>query len=257
MKKNILLFLLFLIPVYNCSGQGSAGDQAKYEYRSLIDMPTAGILEKGNVGIVTDVMAGGVLISKIEVGVFENISFGISYGGSNIIGSGNPDWYKLPAINLRVRIITETIISPSITIGFDSQGKGLYFDSSDRYAIKSPGFFAAASKNFTLLGYLSIHGSINYSLESNDGDNFVNLMGGVEKTLGPNISLIADYDFTLNDDNTSTFGIGNGYLNTGIRWALGDGFTVGFELRDLLKNKRWNPSRGDRAIRIEYIKSIF
>jgi hypothetical protein len=257
MKKAALLLFTTFLPLINISAQGSAGDEAKYEYRFLIDMPTAGILEKGNVGIVNDIMPAGVLISKIEVGVFENISFGISYGGSNIIGSGNPDWYKLPAVNLRVRIITETIITPSITVGFDSQGKGVYFDSSDRYAIKSPGFFAAASKNFALLGFLSIHGSANYSLESKDGDNFVNLMAGVEKTLGPNLSLVADYDFTLNDDNTRSFGVGNGYLNAGIRWALGDGFTLGFDLRDLLRNKRWNTNRADRAIRIEYIKAIF
>jgi hypothetical protein len=38
---------------------------------------------------------------------------------------------------------------------------------------------------------------------------------------------------------------------------LGDGFTIGFDLRDLLDNKKWNPSSADRALRIEYIKSIF
>lgn len=256
--RKILHILLFLaVPFNSILSQGTAGDQAKYEYRFLVDMPTAGILEKGNVGIINDILAGGVLISKIEVGIFDNVSIGISYGGSNIIGSGNPDWYKLPAANLRVRVFTETILMPSITLGFDSQGKGHYFSSADRYAIKSPGLFAAASKNFALLGFFSVHGSINYSLEGNDGDNFINLMGGVEKTIGPNISLIADYDFTFNDDNTRGFGIGNGYLNAGIRWALGDGFTLGFDLRDLLKNRRWNPNRADRALRIEYIKSIF
>jgi len=256
MKK--FLTLLLLLPYLTIFPQGSAGDKAKYEYRYLIDMPTAGILDKGFVGVVADILPAGVLISRIEVGVFDNISFGISYGGSNVIGAGDPDWYKLPGINIRFRIVNESVALPSITFGFDSQGKGEYFDDKNRYAFKSPGFFTAVSKNFEFLGFMSIHGSANYSLESDDGDNFINLMAGVEKTLGPNISLIIDYDFTLNDNTkTNLFGDGNGYLNVGLRWSLGDGFTLGFDLRDLLDNKRWNPSVADRALRIEYIKSIF
>ena len=73
----------------------------------------------------------------------------------------------------------ETILTPSITLGFDTQGKGEYFNDQKRFAIKAPGIFAAASKNFALLGYLSLHGTINYSpLENKDGDNFVNFMFG-------------------------------------------------------------------------------
>src|SRR5690606_37820228 len=100
-------------------------------------------------------------------------------------------------------------------------------------------------------------GSANYTLEDDDGENFLNLMTGIEKTIGPNISLVIDYDFTLNDNSTNLFGSGNGYLNVGLRWSLGDGFTIGFDLRDLLDNKKLNPTRADRALRFEYIKSIF
>ncbi len=51
-------------------------------------MPTAGILQKGFVGVTSDILPNGVLIAAIEAGVFENVSFGISFGGSNFIGSG-------------------------------------------------------------------------------------------------------------------------------------------------------------------------
>jgi hypothetical protein len=255
MKKIFLILFTLLSNIL--FAQGTAGDKAKFEYRTLIDMPTAGILEKGFVGVGTDILPYGVLIAKIEVGVFDNISFGISYGGANIIGAGTPDWYKLPGVNFRLRITDETTLIPAIAIGFDSQGKGEYFDDANRYAIKSPGFYAAVSKNFGFLGYLSLHGTVNYSLENDDGDNFANLMAGIEKTLGPNLSLVIDYDFTLNDNTTELFGEGNGYLNMGLRLSIGEGFTIGFDLRDLLDNKKWNPSIADRSLRIEYIKSIF
>ncbi|QQS37490.1 MAG: hypothetical protein IPM56_05915 [Ignavibacteriales bacterium] len=258
MKKLIILPSLFIVLI-SCKGfaQGSAGETAKFEYRSLVDMPTAGILEKGFVGITTDVLPEGVVVSKMEVGVFTNISFGISYGGANIIGAGSPRWYKLPGVNLRVRVLNESTTIPAITLGFDSQGKGEYFSDDNRYAIKSPGFFGAVSKNFDLLGYMSIHGTVNYSLENKDGDNYLNFFAGIEKTLGPVFSLVADYNFSLNDNSNIYYGKGNGYLNIGVRWSVGEGFTLGFDLRDLLDNKKWKPSSADRSLRIEYIKSIF
>jgi hypothetical protein len=83
------------------------------------------------------------------------------------------------------------------------------------------------------------------------------LYAGFEKTLGPHLSIIAEYNFALNDNASKNFGNGNGYLNIGLRWSLGEGFTFGFDLRDLLDNKKINPTVADRALRIEYIKNIF
>jgi len=257
MKKFFLTTLIVVFSVHFIHPQGSAGEKAKYEYRYLIDMTTAGVLEKGAVGLTTDILPDGVLITALEAGVFENVSFGISYGGSNLIGTGKVDWYKLPGVNIRIRILNESILLPALTFGFDSQGKGTYNDDVNRYAIKSPGVFAAVSKNFDFLGYLSFHGTINYSLEGKDGDNFVNVKAGAEKTLGSSFSLILEYDFALNDNKSASFGDGRGYLNTGIRWSVGTGLTIGFDLRDLLSNKSETKNAADRALRIEFIKTIF
>ncbi len=257
MKKSLPILLLIIALSRVSFPQGTAGTDAKFEYRSLVDLPSAGILEKGYVGVGLDVLPYGVLISKIEVGVFENFSFGISFGGENVIGSGLITWYKLPGVNIRARIIDETESLPALTLGFDSQGKGIYFDSYKRYEIKSPGFYAAASKNFEFLGYLSVHGILNYSLERNDGDKDLNLGVGIEKTIGSRVSLIAEYNFAVNDNNGGALGNGNGYLNMGVRWSVGEGFTVGMDLRDMLENKKINSNKADRAIFVEYIKSIF
>ena len=256
--KSIITSIIFLmISLSSVFAQGTAGTNAKYEYRTLVDLPSAGILEKGYVGVSTDVMPYGVVISKIEVGVFDNFSFGISYGGSNIIGTGSVDWYELPAVNVRARIIDETASTPAITIGFDSQGKGLYDSNLDRYEIKSPGFYGAVAKNFEFLGYLSLHGVVNYSLEREDGDKDLNLGIGVEKTVGKSISVIGEYNFASNDNNGDAFGEGNGYLNMGVRWSVGEGFTIGLDLRDLINNKKFNSNKADRALFVEFISPIF
>lgn len=256
MKIKSTLILLFLLPLVVLA-QGTAGTDAKYEYRSLVDLPSAGILEKGYVGISADVMPFGVVISKIEVGVFDNFSFGISYGGSNIIGTGKVDWYELPGVNVRARIIDETESIPAFTLGFDSQGKGWYDDNFDRYEIKSPGFYAAAAKNFQFLGYLSLHGVINYSLERDDGDKDLNLGIGFEKTVGGRVSVIGEYNFGVNDNNGNAFGDGKGYVNMGVRWSVGEGFTIGLDLRDLVNNKNFNGNKADRALFVEFISPIF
>jgi len=256
MQKLLNIFLLIFlssIPIYS---QGTAGELAKYEYRYIIDSPTAGILEKGVVGVTTEILPAGVLIAIIEAGVFENVSIGISYGGANLIGSGKVDWYNWPGVAIRARVINETTLMPAITLGFDSQGKGTYDEDLNRYSIKSPGFFGAVSKNFDFLGYMSLHGTVNYSLEGNDGDNFVDVRTGVEKTLGSSFSLLVEYDFAFNDNNTD-FASGKGYLNAGLRWSIGTGFTLGFDLRDLLSNKASTKNAADRSFKIEYIKNIF
>ncbi|NCQ17517.1 MAG: hypothetical protein COZ80_08190 [Ignavibacteria bacterium CG_4_8_14_3_um_filter_37_9] len=256
MKRLLILSFSLLFSSLATYGQGTAGEDAKQEYRYLVDMPSSGVLEKGSVGVSNDILPDGIVVGRMEVGVFQDVSFGISYGGANIIGSGSPKWYKYPGVNLRFRVSGESLTYPSVTIGFDSQGKGEFFDSTNRYGIKSPGFFVSGSKNFQFLGYLSVNSAVNYSLESRDGDNFLNLMVGAEKTIGKRISAVLEYDFAFNDNAARFYGKGNGYLNLGIRWSVGEGLTLGFDLRDLLSNKKWTAGSADRAIRIEYIRPI-
>ncbi len=112
------------------------------------------------------------------------------------------------------------------------------------------------SKNYKFLGYLSLHGIINYSFEQKDGDNFTNFMVGVEKTVGSSVSLMVEYNFGFNDNSNATFGKGNGYLHAGIRWAVAEGFSLGFDFRDLLNNKKWSPSTADRGIKFEFTRRI-
>lgn len=269
---NLKIFFSVLLLTSITFAQGTAGSEAKLESQYLIDMPTAGVIKKGNVGTSFYLMPNGVFIPQLDVGVFDNFSFGISYGASNFIGVGSPKWYKLPGVNIKIKIIEESETTPSIALGFDSQGKGeFYTNFSDftelkdsikdveinRFKIKSPGFFVAVSKNFQFLGFLSLHGCINYTLERDDGDKDLNFMIGAEKTIGSKLSLVAEYSFAMNDNNKYSLGDGNGYLNIGIRWSLGEGFTIGFDLRDLLSNKKLNPGAADRAVKVEFIKPIF
>lgn len=144
---------------------------------------------------------------------------------------------------------------PAIVIGFDSQGKDGYIKEQDRYRIKSPGLFAVASKNYLLLGYFSLHGGVNYSLEGADGDRDVNLFIGAEKTIGPIVSLVAEYNFGLNDNSGSAIGKGRGYVNAGLKVSLGNGLTLGVNMKDIIKNGR-DISVANRTVRLEYARAF-
>jgi hypothetical protein len=193
---------------------------------------------------------GGVLLG-ISAGILDRFSFGISYGGSRIIGAGSPVMNPIPGVNVRVRVLEEGLLLPALILGFDSQGKDAYLKDLDRFQIKSPGFYAAVSKNYAFLGYLSIHGGVNYSLERADGDRDVNAYAGLEKTLGPVLSALVEYNFATNDNNSLAVGKGWGYINAAIRLMLGNGLTISVNLKDIVRNGP-NVTVANRTVCLEY-----
>ena len=264
MKSTPLSLLAFLLLVVHFTalhalGQTSspirlAGREATIEPRSTIDFPTAGVLRKSTFSSAVEFFQDGGLLVSLSYGVFTRLGIGISYGGSGILGSNDVTFNNAPGVNVKWRIVDETVRSPAIAIGFDSQGNESYIDSTKRYSIKSPGLFIVASWNYSLLGYLSIHGGLNYSLERND-DRDPNGFFGVEKTLGPVVSFLGEYNLGTNDDSRRSLGCGRGYLNVGLRWALAEGFVIGFDLKDLLKNQS-RESFSNRILRLEYARAF-
>ena len=257
-QLRIYLYCFVLLTVVGqvySPAQGSAGTSATLESRALIDLPTSGMLSHGKFALDMDFYQGGGLLVRISSGVFNRLLLGISYGGGKIIGTEQPTWNSVPGYSVRFRIIEETMAIPAIAFGFDSQGKEFYIDSLSRYAIKSLGFYVVASKNYEVLGFLSVHGGINYSLERADGDKDPNLFLGIEKTLGSIISTIAEYNLSINDSNQDALGKGRGYLNIGIRASIGDGFTLGFNLKDITRNQQ-DLTVGNRTMMLEYGKSL-
>jgi hypothetical protein len=234
--------------------QSYAGEGAKIEPTMLIDKPTAGMLKRAHYAISSNYFQRGGVLVGVSVGLFDQFSFGISYGGTEIIGPNKIQMNPQPGINAKLRLFDETLMMPAFALGFDSQGKEPFLeaDSLNRYTIKSPGVYIAGSKNYAFMGNLSVHGGLNLSLEKDDGDNDLNAYLGVEKTLGPDISLVAEYDFAFNDNHLRAVGEGRGYLNLGLRWSWGKGLIIGFDLKNVSKNQK-NVSVGNRTLHIDYI----
>jgi hypothetical protein len=246
----VVLFHTFL------EAQTTAGDASTVEPRQLIDLPTAGVLKRGAFAMDVDFFQNGGLGIALSAGALDRLSFGISYGGTGVIGNNSVTMQKLPGVNIKFRLFDETMAMPALAIGFDSQGKEAYIDSTERYTIKSRGVYAVASKNYAFFGNLSVHGGVNLSMERGDGDKDMDVFVGGEKSFGRDISILGEYDFGFNDNSSRSLGQGKGYFNLGFRWSFGNGFTLGFDLKNIFKNQNNLVTIGNRTMRVEYIRTL-
>lgn len=251
-RSLLVLVVVFVVGIGAVQAQGSAGTNANIEPRELIDVPTAGMLPQRNIGVDLNFFQSGGVLAGFSVAIIDRLLIGVSYGGTSLLGTLKESWNPRPGFNLKVRLLNESYIIPAIAVGFDCQGKEAYIDSLNRYTIKSLGWYAVGSKNYQLLGYFSIHGGLNYSLEQADNNRNVNVFCGVEKSVGPFATIMAEYNFALNDDIRRNSGNEKGYLNAGVRISIGNGYTLGFNFKDISHSFN-NISVGNRTMQVEYI----
>ncbi|MDD8016810.1 MAG: YjbH domain-containing protein [Bacteroidota bacterium] len=255
MRKFFVICLLVCSLTSLVVAQNTAGDASTIEPRYIIDTPTAGLLKRGAFSFESNFFQDGGVMFGLYAGALDRLTFGVSYGGVGIIGKNAASMQKLPGVMLKYRLFEESVAMPAIAFGFDSQGKETYIDSLERFTIKSRGIFIAASKNYSMLGFLSFHGGVNWSMEKKDGDKDMDVFCGLEKSLGQELSLLAEYDFAFNDNNNDAYGKGYGYLNAGIRWSLASGLTLGFDLKNIVKNQN-NVTFANRTLKVEYIRTF-
>lgn len=249
-----LILVIFLNINSQLHSQGSSGSLALLESRHIVDMPTAGILDKSSYCIYTQFFTSNGFLLDISASPFTNFSFGLSYSAVNLIGDGEPSFQGLPGVQASWRVIDETKSIPAILIGANTQGRGFWYKSSDRFQTLSPGVFLALSKNFSwAAGFLALHGGIGYSFESNRNKGIPDFWVGIEQSISHNSSISLEYNANL-DDNT-TFLNTKGLLNTALRWSFIKGFTFELIFRDLLNHTK-NAPGFERWLGVEYCKKF-
>ena len=238
MKTLSILFILLIISISSFA----------FELNTLIDTPTAGILQQGEAEITAKIYKDNGLLIGTKVGLFPRFMFGVNYGAEEIVGNADPKWHERVEFNAKIRLMDESNQLPAIALGYDSQGHGNYNDH--RYDIKSKGVYLTASKNFFLLGNLGIHGGINYSLETEDKDDEPNLFIGFDKTIGDMIVILAEYDSGWNDNETNLVK-GRGFFNASVDLHFTEALVLKVSFYDLLLNHP--ETKGcDRSITLIY-----
>ena len=151
---------------------------------------------------------------------------------------------------MRFRMIDEGVQAPAIAVGFQSQGLGGYDEEQKRYQTKSKGMYAVMSKNFgSSLGDFGLHWGVNRSLEDDDGDGDLSGFVGFDLSLGKDLSLVAEYDFALNDNEDNALGSGKGFMNAGGRWSLSPALAIEVDIKNIFQDGERNPYP-DRELRI-------
>lgn len=204
--------------------------------RRIVDTPTAGLIPIGTFETRAELFPGGGVGLRIDIGLADWLSIGGGFGGLQIIGDGEPDWYPQPGFAMRIRLFEETYIAPAFAIGVDTQGAGFWDEERERFQFKSRGIYAVVSKNYEWLGDLTLHGGINRSLEEKD-DKDPTPFVGLDKSLGPVFGVSMEFDLATNDNrNDGAYGKGRGYLNGVFRWSVAPQMELRLVVRDMLEN---------------------
>jgi hypothetical protein len=260
LKRIIVLLFIAQAALYF----GYAQEAPAPQKRQLVNIPTAGVLQRGQYDVGMRLFDNGGVLTSIGVGVNDRFMFGIAYGGENIIGSGKVKFNPLPGVEARYRVIDESVPGPALTIGFDNQGFGPYVKRAavdttvkkvNRYTQKSRGLFVVASKNYTFMGNTSVHGGISWSVtEKKDKDNAPAFFVGVDKSLNNELSFVAEYDLALND-NKGIIGHKRGYMNVGLKFNFGSKVLIDFIMTDILNNSR-DFGKFSRELRISLVHNF-
>ena len=228
----------------------------------LITIPTAGTLSRGSYSMDMRIQDQGGLISGLSVGITDRFQFGLSYGSPNLIGDDSLVWYPRPEAKLKYLVIDENMSLPGIALGMNTQGLGQYYseDTLQRYDTKALGVYLTASKNWLSPignGNIGLHSGLNYSfLETNDGDEDLNLFFGLDIELNPEFSILLEYNSALNENDMTaeTMSISKGgYLNAAVRWSFVESLHLELDLNNLLFDDE-KVEYFKREIKITYIE---
>jgi len=245
---------LFALAGLLSGGPVRAQEGAAVEIVRLIDSPTAGLIAKGSFGVDLRFFPSGGVLGQLNAGVLDRLTIGLSFGGEQIIGAQDVEWYPRVEPAIRYRLIEESSALPALALGYETQGYGTYL--AGRYQIKSKGVFLALSKNYTsALGQFGVHGGLNLSREGRDVDRDLSGWVGLDKSVNEELSLVAEYDLGLNDNSRAAIGSGEGYLNAGVHWNAVENLSLGFLLKNILGNGDADPQMS-RELSVRYIEDF-
>lgn len=248
MQRYIFLFIMFI------QGIGLAQTALLIHSIDLVEAPTAVTMPKGSYHVSIKTYDQGGVLSQLGVALTDRFMFGISFGGSSVLGSGSVNWNPQVGVQLKYQLSREELNFPALAIGYNSQGAGGYLGDLKRYTEKSNGLYIALSKSYSLLGMFAVHAGIGRSFELSDGDSDPSIFIGVEKSINSELTVLSEYNFAT-DDNREIVGMGKGYLHAAIKWNLLDKFDLEFIVRDILENNL-KSSSASRELMIRYFEKF-
>jgi len=183
MKKigSVLTVLLLFVPVVVFGQMGLPSE--------LIDIPTAYAMQRGDLSLDFRIYDGGGVLTKVQLGIVDMLSLGLSLSVDGLIGSGQlviP--MGRPGIIAKIRIVDEMTLKswPTITIGYDDSAYNNFFGK---------GIYGMVSKEFTVgKMFLHAHGGINKPLGAGSDIIVAGIFLGADFFFIPQFALIGEIE---------------------------------------------------------------
>ncbi|MBR4592783.1 MAG: hypothetical protein IKO35_06205 [Elusimicrobiaceae bacterium] len=131
MNKKILYTMLICF-AFPLAVQADSGDPITLE-TTLIDVPTANVLDSYQASFLTRAYDHGTLMETIDFGVFPRINLGISIAAHELLGSSNSVRVLSPDFQLKWRVYDGNLYMPAVVVGYDGRRYGYGYNSKRRY----------------------------------------------------------------------------------------------------------------------------
>lgn len=251
LKTTIAALLLAVVLAFP-AGPAFAGIE---EPIYVIDSPTAGLLHNGEYLVQSRLGPESSVLVGMRVGFKDVVHLGASFGMQRVFERQDPSVNDHVGFQIRLRLIEETA-TPALAVGFNSQGVGRFDEARDRYERKSPGFYGVLSKNYLLIvGQLSLHGGVNYSVEGSDDDS-ANVFAAADWEMMNGLSLLLDGNAALDDNRKDgVYGDGGVYLDGAVRLRYGENVSMMLVFRDLTGNITGHDRVG-REFELSFVQSF-
>jgi hypothetical protein len=199
----------------------------------FLDHPTGLSLKHGEFMVSGRLQAGGGIMSRACVGLFDRLTLGLSYSVDSFFGPATPRLPPFEAAGFQARLLglDEGSWNPSIMVGFESQGYDGY-QLSYRFLTLPPGGYLLLGKTFWATR-TEVSAGANYlpPLGQGTAEGFDGHLA-IREFYFPDWDFILEYDPVLNDPLSSKEL--RGLLNLAIARNFGGSVNLKLALRDVL-----------------------
>lgn len=213
------ILILFTAPV-------SAG-----ELMRVAGEPTAGVIAPRTFNVAMNTFPVNGLRFSVTAGVVPRFMAGLGFGGWNITGSSDPEWFDTVYLKARLRILDEKRTFPAIAFGYDNEEE--HSTAGVEYVRPERGFYVVFSKNFAGWGGdTGIHAGLSLSTDNSD---HAGCWVGLDKSFPGGFGAAVDWDLGTNGAEEYRVDKTGGFVTVETYWESFGQVRIGLRFCDVLE----------------------
>ncbi len=201
------------------------------ELMRVVEQPTAGLVAPRTYYITLSTFPSDGLRFAVCAGIVPRLMAGMGYGGHDVTGMSEPDWFDEISLKARFRFLDESEGFPALALGFDNEREPVR--SGGDYSRLSRGIYLVGSRNWgTPVGDLAAHAGACVSFDDPD---HAGCFAGVDASLPAGFGAALDWDPATNEADSARFDETGGFLNAELFWESFGQVRISLQFRDMLE----------------------